>query len=86
MYRISHQSININNCFVETSVILTFFDQNSGLLQEVAHLSRNKAEHVEYAHQQMTFLFKNHIKIYIKIDINIDPACFGLRPSSGSLH
>ena len=33
-----------------------------------------------------TFLFKKHIKIYIKIHINIAPTCFGLRPSSGSLH
>ena len=30
--------------------------------------------------------FKNHIKIYIKIHINIAPTCFGLQPSSGSLH
>ena len=29
---------------------------------------------------------KTHIKIYIKIHINIAPTCFGLRPSSGSLH
>jgi hypothetical protein len=26
------------------------------------------------------------MKIYIKIHINITPTCFGLRPSSGSLH
>jgi len=45
VYGISHQNINIKNCFVKTSVILTFFDQNSVLLQEGAHLSRNKAEH-----------------------------------------
>ena len=32
------------------------------------------------------FYFKKHIKIYIKIYINIAPTCFGLRPSSGSLH
>ena len=32
------------------------------------------------------FYFKEHIKIYIKIHINIAPTCFGLRPSSGSLH
>ena len=30
--------------------------------------------------------FKKHIKIYVKIHINIAPTCFGLRPSSGSLH
>ena len=34
-----------------------------------------------------TFInLKIHIKIYIKIHINIAPTCFGLRPSSGSLH
>ena len=32
------------------------------------------------------FYFKKHIKIYIKIHINIAPTCFGLRPSSGSPH
>ena len=29
---------------------------------------------------------KTHIKIYVKIHINIASTCFGLRPSSGSLH
>ena len=33
-----------------------------------------------------TFLFEKHIEIYIKIHKNIAPTCFGLRPSSGSLH
>ena len=43
--------------------------------------------YVEFTHQQMHyFYFKEHIKIYIKIHINIAPTCFGLRPSSGSLH
>ena len=28
------------------------------------------------------FYFKKHIKIYIKIHINIAPTCFGLQPSS----
>ena len=32
------------------------------------------------------FYFKKHIKIYIKIHINIAPIYFDLRPSSGSLH
>jgi len=32
------------------------------------------------------YSFKKHIKIYIKIHINVAPTCFGLRPSSGSLH
>ena len=36
--------------------------------------------HVVFIHQQM------HIKIYIKMHINIAPTCFSLRPSSGSLH
>jgi len=40
--------------------------------------------YVEFTHQQMHF-FK-HIKIYIKIYVNIAPKCFDLRPSSGSLH
>ena len=31
-------------------------------------------------------LIKKNIKIYIKIRLNIAPTCFGLRPSSGSLH
>jgi len=30
--------------------------------------------------------FEEHIKIYIKMHINIAPTCFGLRPTSGSLH
>jgi len=34
----------------------------------------------------MNFLFKKHIKIYIKIHINIAPTSFGFRPSSRSLH
>ena len=43
--------------------------------------------HLEFTHQQMHFFyFKKHIIIYIKIHINIAPTCFGLRPSSGSLH
>ena len=43
--------------------------------------------HVEFTHQQMHFhSFKEQIKIYIKIYINIARMCFGLRPSSGSLH
>ena len=43
--------------------------------------------YVEFTHQQMHFFyFKKHIKIYIKIRINIAPTCFGLRTSSGSLH
>ena len=38
-------------------------------------------------HQQMHFYwFKKHIKIYVKIRINIAATCFGLRPSSGRLH
>ena len=42
---------------------------------------------VQFTHQQMhIFILKKHIKIYIKIRINIAPTCFGLRPSSGSLH
>ena len=42
---------------------------------------------VQFTHQQMHFYsFKEHVKIYIKIHINIAPTCFGLRPSSGSLH
>ena len=32
------------------------------------------------------FYFKKRIKIYIKININFAPTCFGLRPPSGSLH
>jgi len=31
------------------------------------------------------FYFKKHIKIYMKIHINIATTCFGLRPSWGSL-
>jgi len=43
--------------------------------------------YVKFTHQQMHYYqFKKHIKIYIKIHINIAPTCFGLRPSSGSLH
>jgi len=58
------------------------------------------AEHLSimYLKLEMTFirtvhsptnvllLIKKHIKIYIKIHINIAPTCFGFRPSSGSLH
>jgi len=32
------------------------------------------------------FILKKHIKIYMKIHINIAAKCFGLRPSSGNLH
>ena len=43
--------------------------------------------YAEFTHQQMHFFyFKKRTKIYIKIHINIAPTCFGLRPSSGSLH
>ena len=43
--------------------------------------------YVEFTHQQIHYLLiKKYIKIYIKIHINIGPTCFGLRPSSGSLH
>ena len=41
----------------------------------------------KFTHQQINFFYlKKHVKIYIKIQINIAPTCFGLRPSSGSLH
>ena len=34
---------------------------------------------VEFTHQQMHFFnLKKHLKIYIKIHINIAPTCFGL--------
>jgi hypothetical protein len=40
--------------------------------------------YVEFTHQKMGFYyFKEHVKIYIKIDINIAPTYFDLRPSSG---
>ena len=39
-----------------------------------------------YSPTNALFLFLKHIKIYIKIRINIAPTCFGLRSSSGSLH
>ena len=39
--------------------------------------------YVEVTHQQMHFYY---FKIYIKIHISIAPTCFGLRPSSESLH
>jgi len=43
--------------------------------------------YVEFTHQQMHFYYlKKHVKFYIKMHINIAPTCFGLRPSSGSLH
>ena len=32
------------------------------------------------------FSVKKHVKIYVKIHINIAPACFGLQSSLGSLH
>jgi len=38
-------------------------------------------------HQQMQYLLNlEKFKIYIKINTNIAPACFGLRPRSGSLY
>jgi hypothetical protein len=40
-----------------------------------------------FIHQQKHFLLiLENSKIYIKTDIKIAPTCFGLRPSSGSLH
>jgi len=43
--------------------------------------------YVQFTHQQMNFFYlKKHIKIYIKMYVNIAPTCFGLRPSSWSLH
>jgi len=42
---------------------------------------------VQFTHQQMhLFILKNTLKIYSKIHTNIAPTCFGLRPSTGSLH
>ena len=42
---------------------------------------------VEFTHQKMHFFnLKKHIKIYIKIHINIAPTCFDLPPPSASLH
>ena len=49
--------------------------------------NRSFVSNVEFTHQQMHFFyFKKYIKIYTKIHINIAPTCFGLLPSSGSLH
>ena len=45
-----------------------------------------RAAHVLCAVLSALLLIKEHIKIYIKIHTNIAPTCFGLRPSSGSLH
>jgi len=40
-----------------------------------------------FIYQQMHFIsVLENIKIYIKTYIKIAPTCFGLRPSSGSLH
>jgi hypothetical protein len=40
-----------------------------------------------FTHQQMhILLFLENSKIYIKTYTKIAPTCFGLRPSSGSLH
>ena len=40
-----------------------------------------------FIYQQMHFTsVLENIKIYIKIYIKTAPTCFGLRPSSGSLH
>jgi len=48
---------------------------------------RKQSVYVEFSHHHCTFInLKKHIKIYVKIHINIAPTCFGLRPSSGSLH
>jgi len=40
-----------------------------------------------FMYQQMHFIsFLENIKIYIKTYIKTAPTCFGLQPSSGSLH
>jgi hypothetical protein len=40
-----------------------------------------------FTHKQMYFYyFRKHIKIYIKLHINIAPTCFDLPPPSASLH
>ena len=52
------------------------------IFEDSSKICRNM--YVEFTHQQMHL--KKHIKIYIKMHINIAPTCFGLRPSSGSLH
>ena len=51
-------------------------------------LQRSKHSIIMYSSltNKCTFYFKKHIKIYIKIHINIAPTCFSLRMSSGSLH
>ena len=50
--------------------------------------SGNNIKYFDRVHSPIyvLFHFKKHIKIYIKLHINIVPTCFGLRPSSGSLH
>ena len=61
--------------------------QRISMLQVSIHKFKLEDTSVEFIHQQMHFYsFKEHIKIYIKIHINIAPTCFGLRSSSGSLH
>ena len=80
---------------VATSEVARSYEKAAHIYQSIR---RNIAEHffivapciliyVEFTHQQMHFfILKKHIKIYIKIHINIAPTCFGLRSSSGSLH
>jgi len=46
----------------------------------------SRIQYVQFTQQQMHFFILKHIKIYIKIHINIAPTFFGLRPSSGNLH
>ena len=47
----------------------------------------HKNESKSFIYQQMRFVsVLENIKIYIKTYIKIAPTCFGLRPSSGSLH
>ena len=53
---------------------------------EFSHLLQHLFDCRVHSPTNALLYFKKHIKISIKIRINIAPTCFGLRPSSGSMH
>jgi hypothetical protein len=71
---------SIENCIYEYN-FLSFF--NLPFYCCTVHLISSKS----VIYQQMHFIsVLENIKIFIKTYIKISPTCFGLRPSSGSLH
>jgi len=80
----THQSISRKTCQC-LNLSTKLRPWNSWIWTRTSWL-RISAKCRDHSPTNALFYLKKHVKIYIKIHINIASTCFGLRSSSGSLH